>query len=175
VTFDPGPLDDVQLASAGDQWTLIFVRELRQAPAVVWTALTDPAELDQWAPFSATADLGRLGDTTLTLVDGPERTDQPCTVLAADPPRLLEYTWGDDRLRWELEPSGDGTRLTLRHILAGPGQEATYAAGWHLCLLVLRRLLDGNPIGVIRGRDALTHGWVSLRDGYAATLSRAAD
>jgi uncharacterized protein YndB with AHSA1/START domain len=168
MTFDPGPLDDVTL----DDWTLIFVRDLRQGPAVVWTALTDPAELDQWAPFAAAADLSRVGDTTLTLVDGPDRTDLPATVLRAEPPTLLEYTWGDDRLRWELEPSGAGTRLTLRHILAKPDADAMVAAGWHLCLLVLRRLLDGNPIGVIRGREAMDYGWEALRDGYAEKLGR---
>jgi uncharacterized protein YndB with AHSA1/START domain len=139
---------------------------------VVWTALTDPAELDQWAPFTAATDLGRPGGTTLTLVDGSDRTDLPATVLRAEPPTLLEYTWGEDRLRWELEPSGTGTRLTLRHTLAEPAADAMIAAGWHLCLLVLRRLLDGNPIGVIRGRDATAHGWASLRDGYAAKLGR---
>lgn len=153
-----------------DDWTLIFVRELRQAPAVVWAALTSPGELDQWAPFSASRDLGTPGEATLTLVDGPGRTDIPAQVLRADEPSLLEYTWGDDRLRWELEPSGVGTRLTLRHTLAAPGTGAMVAAGWHLCLHVLRHLLDGDPIGVIRGRDALDHGWAELRDGYAAKL-----
>jgi uncharacterized protein YndB with AHSA1/START domain len=171
--LDPGPLDDVRLEpDAGDRWTLIFLRELRQAPDVVWTALTDPAELDQWAPFSAAADLGHPGETTLTLVDGPDRVDQPATVLRAEPPALLEYTWGDDRLRWELQPSGDGTRLTLRHTLARPDTDAMVAAGWHLCLSVLRHLLDGHPVGVIRGRDAMAHGWQSLRDGYAAKFRR---
>jgi uncharacterized protein YndB with AHSA1/START domain len=159
-------LDDVTL----DDWTLIFVRELRQAPAVVWAALTSPDELDQWAPFTAARDLGTAGETVLTLVDGPDRTDVAASVLRAEAPVLLEYTWGDDRLRWELEPSGDGTRLTLRHTLAQPDLDAMVAAGWHLCLDVLRHLLDGRPTGVIRGRDALDHGWEELRDGYAAKL-----
>jgi uncharacterized protein YndB with AHSA1/START domain len=161
-------LDDVTL----DQWTLIFVRELRQAPAVVWTALTSPDELDQWAPFTASRDLAAPGEAVLTLVDGADTTDVAAEVLRAEAPALLEYTWGADRLRWELEPSGDGTRLTLRHTLAQPGPEAMVTAGWHLCLVVLRHLLDGRPIGVIRGRKAAEHGWAELRDGYAARLAR---
>ena len=142
----------------------------RQAPSVVWAALTDPAELDQWAPFTAARDLGAPGETVLTLVDGPDKTDIPASVVRASAPTLLEYTWGDDRLRWELEPSGPGTRLTLRHTLAKPGTDAMVAAGWHLCLVVLRHLLDGSPVGVIRVREALDHGWEELRDGYAAKL-----
>jgi uncharacterized protein YndB with AHSA1/START domain len=159
-------LDDVTL----DGWTLIFVREFRQAPSVVWGALTDPAELDQWAPFTAARDLGSPGETVLTLVDGADKTDISATVVRASAPALLEYTWGDDRLRWELEPSGSGTRLTLRHTLAKPETDAMVAAGWHLCLIVLGHLLDGSPVGVIRGREALDHGWEELRDGYAAKL-----
>jgi uncharacterized protein YndB with AHSA1/START domain len=162
-------LEDVTL----DDWTLIFVRELRQAPAAVWTALTSPEELDQWAPFRASRDLGSTGDAVLVMIDGPDQTDMAAEVLRAEAPTLLEYTWGDDRLRWELEPSGDGTRLTLRHTPAKPDMDAAVAAGWHICFGVLRHLLDGDPIGVIRGRDALDHGWDELRDGYAAKLGRA--
>jgi uncharacterized protein YndB with AHSA1/START domain len=167
MTFDPGPIGDARLEPAGDRWTLIFVRELRQAPALVWAALTDPAELDRWAPFSAAGDLGRPGDTTLTMVDGDDRIEVPATVLRAEPPALLEYTWGPDRLRWELEPAGAGTRLILRHTLAGRGTAGMVAAGWHLCAEVLRRLLDGEPVGVIRGRAAMAYGWEDLRAGYA--------
>ena len=31
------------------------------------------------------------------MVDGPDRTDTPATVLRAGPPALLEDTWGEDR------------------------------------------------------------------------------
>jgi len=170
MTLDPGPLADTSLEAAGDRWTLVFMRELRQPPPAVWTALTDPAQLDQWSPFAAASDLGRPGETTLTMIDGDTREDMPATVLRAEPPALLELSWGDDLLRWELEPAGAGTLLTLRHTLAKPGTEAMVAAGWHLCLAVLQRLLDGDPVGVIRGRDALDHGWADLRDAYAAKL-----
>jgi Activator of Hsp90 ATPase homolog 1-like protein len=97
----------------------------------------------------------------------------PATVRAAVRPELLEYTWGDDLLRWELEPSGAGTRLTLRHTLAQPGMDAMVAAGWHICLVVLARLLDGDPVGVVRGQDALKYGWERLRDGYARRFGAA--
>jgi uncharacterized protein YndB with AHSA1/START domain len=165
-------LADVSLEPAGDRWTLIFIRELRQAPAAVWTALTDPGELDQWAPFAAGSDLSRTGDTTLVMIDGETRVDLPATVLRAEPPALLEYTWGPDTLRWELEPAGAGTRLTLRHTLADRSMDAKVAAGWHLCVGVLQHLLDGAPVGVIRGQDAMKHGWAELSEAYAAGLNR---
>jgi uncharacterized protein YndB with AHSA1/START domain len=171
MSFDPGPLGDATVTSDGDRWTLIFVRDLRHPPAKVWTALTDPAEIDQWAPFTASRDLTETGEAVLTMVDGDEKTDLPATVLRAVPPELLEYTWGDDLLRWELEPAGTGTRLILRHTTAESGIAPMLAAGWHLCLVVMNHLLDGDPVGVIRGSDARQNGWEELRDGYAQRFS----
>jgi uncharacterized protein YndB with AHSA1/START domain len=170
--FDPGPPGDAKLSTDDGRWTLIFIRQLDQPPAAVWTALTEPAEIDQWAPFAATAPLTTPGRTTLTMVDGDERTDLPAVVTLVDPPVVLEYTWGSDTLRWELAPVGGGTRLTLRHTLASPspGMGAMVAAGWHLCLEVLNRLLNGKPVGVIRGRDAMKFGWEELRAAYAERL-----
>jgi uncharacterized protein YndB with AHSA1/START domain len=157
---------DVTVVGEADQWTLIFVRELRHSPERVWTALTDPAEIDQWAPYAASRPLAETGDATLTMVDGSERTDLPAVVITAEEPRLLEFTWGEDRLRWELEPTAAGTRLTLRHTSPHAGIEAMVAAGWHICVDVLAKLLDGEPVGVIRGHDAMDHGWEELRAKY---------
>ena len=168
MTFDMGPAGGASLDR--DSWTLVFVREFRQPPAEVWAALTDPERLDQWAPFAAERDLGTPGDTTLTMVDGAERTATPATVRRVEAPVLLEYTWGDDLLRWELEAAGSGTRLVLRHTLAGRGAAAMVAVGWHICAVVLGRLLDGAPVGVVRGRAARAHGFDELREAYAGLL-----
>jgi uncharacterized protein YndB with AHSA1/START domain len=168
--FDPGPLADVDAEPAADRWTLVLVRELRHLPEKVWIALTDPAQLEAWAPYIADRDLGTVGEATLTMVDGDTREDIPVTVLRADPPRLLEHTWGPDLLRWELEPTGTGTRLTLRHTVADKDLVAKVAAGWHLCLVVAERLLDGHPIPPIRGEAAKDFGWEGLRDAYEDRL-----
>ncbi len=172
MSLDPGPPAGATVVPGDDRWTLVFVRDLRHPPERVWTALTDPAEIDQWAPFTAGRDLGGPGDVVLTMVDGAETTALPGRVLRAEPPSLLEYMWGEDLLRWELEPAGGGTRLTLRHTSAERGVEAMVAAGWHLCVVVLAHLLDGHPVGVVRGDDARQHGWERLRDGYAAQFGR---
>jgi len=162
---------DASVAAAGDQWTLIFVRVLPHPPEKVWAALTDPERLAQWAPFEAARDLSHPGETILTMVDGPDRTDTPANVLRAEAPTLLEYTWDTDLLRWELAREGDGTRLTLRHTMPDRDMTPSVAAGWHLCAAVLERLLADDPAGVIRGRDAAEHGWEDLRAAYAATFT----
>jgi uncharacterized protein YndB with AHSA1/START domain len=170
MSFDVGTAGGASLTGGGEPWTLVFVRELRQPPEVVWQALTQPAELDQWAPFSAARDLDQPGATTLTMVDGESRLDLPAEVRVVEPPEVLEYSWGQDLLRWELEPSGEGTRLTLRHTLVEPTDAASVATGWHICVVVLQRLLDGEPHGVIRGQEAREYGFDALRDEYAKVL-----
>lgn len=168
--FDPGPLADVTCHADGRNWVLVFVRDLRHPREKVWLALTDPEQLRAWAPFTADRDLGRLGDAILTMTDGDTSEDFEATVTRAEPPTLLEYTWHTDVLRWELAATKSGTRLTLRHTVSDPDLLAKVSAGWHICLAVAERLLDGNPIGPIVGEDAKNYGWDELHAAYAEKL-----
>src|SRR5580765_7915931 len=115
--YTPGPASGAQIRKEeGENWTLILVRELRHSPEQVWQALTDPAHLREWAPFDADGSLARVGTTVkLTAVGAPTPQVSETTVTRAEAPRLLEYNWGGNDIRWELEASGGGTRLTLWH------------------------------------------------------------
>lgn len=150
--YEPGPATGARVIRAdGDTWGLVLVRELRHAPDVVWLALTETDQLREWAPFDVD-----MSDSS---------------VVRAESPRLLVYKWRDSELRWELEPLGDGTRLTLwtaidrRYIAMG-------AAGWHVCIDVLDHLLAGTPLGRIAGAEALEHaGWRRLHKEYQTMFS----
>ena len=151
----------------GEKWTLILARELRHPPEKVWQALTDPAHLREWAPFVVDGSLGTVGNTVnLTWVGAPT-TPLATTVTRADAPKLLEY--GD--IRWELEAFGGGTRLTLWHDI-DRRFISWGAAGWHISLDILQRLLAGDPIGRLAGPDAMKlHGWQRLTAEYAKQFS----
>jgi uncharacterized protein YndB with AHSA1/START domain len=156
----------------GERHTLVFVRELSHAPERVWKMLTEPEELRAWAPYAADHSLAQPGDVTLTMFkNAHEEADElHASVTRAESPRVLAYTLGGDDLLWELEPIGSGTRLTLSHTVAGPDWLPKVAAGWHICLDVAERLLDGEPAEPIRGEDAMEHGWQELHDAYAERL-----
>ena len=160
--YTPGPASGAQVRKDGDKWTLILVRELRHSPEKVWQPLTDPAQLREWAPFVTDGSLGTIGTVKLTWVGNPT-TPIETRVTRADAPTLLEY--GD--MRWELEASGSGTRLTLWHNI-DRRFIAWGAAGWHIAFDVLDRLLSGNPIGRIAGSDAMRVGWQRLVSEYGA-------
>src|SRR4051812_41438530 len=114
--YAPGPASGAQVRKDGDRWTLVLVRELAHSPAKVWQALTDPAELREWAPFDADRNLGAVGTAKLTTVGAPTAQVSESRVKRADPPNVLEFDWGGQNLRWELQPIGaGGTRLTLWH------------------------------------------------------------
>ena len=160
--YAPGPASGAQVRKNGEKWTLILVRELRHAPQKVWEALTEPAHLRDWAPFDVDGSLGAVGNTVkLTWVGNPQ--PQQTTVTRAEAPRVLEY----GELRWELEPLGGGTRLTL-WINIDRRFVAWGAAGWHIAFDVLDRLLSGSPIGRLAGAGAMQFsGWQRLTVEYA--------
>jgi len=166
-TYAPGPAAGAEVRKDGDKWTLILVRELRHPPMKVWQALTEPAHLREWAPFDSDRSLGVVGTVKLSTVGAPTPHVTETNVKRADAPKLLEYSWGDIDLRWELAPLNTGTRLTLwtnidrKFVAMG-------AAGWHICLDVLDRFLANEPIGRIAGVDAMKFGgWQRLHAEYA--------
>jgi len=56
--YAPGPASGAHIEKDGETWTLVLVRELRHSPEKVWQALTDPAQLREWAPFDADKNMG---------------------------------------------------------------------------------------------------------------------
>jgi len=166
--YEPGPAQGASIDKSDDNWTLILVRDLRHSPDKVWSALTDPAQLSQWAPFEADGSLGSTGSTVkLTTVGAPVAQVSETTIRRADAPRILEYNWGGQDIRWELEAQGEGTRLTLWHNI-DRRFIAMGAAGWHICLDVMNLYLGGSPVGRIVGSDALKFdGWHRLNREYA--------
>jgi uncharacterized protein YndB with AHSA1/START domain len=166
--YAPGSAGGAQVRKDGDKWTLVFVRDLRHSPQKVWQALTDPTQLHEWAPFEADANLGTAGQTVkLTTVGAPIVQVSQTKVTRADAPNVLEYNWGGNEIRWQLESVGSGTRLTLWHDI-DRRYIAMGAAGWHICVDVMDHLLGGTPIGRIVAGDAMTFGgWQRLHAEYA--------
>src|SRR5215470_7375794 len=136
--YVPGPASGAKIQKDGEKWTLILVRELRHSPEKVWQALTDPEHLREWAPFEADTSLATVGAVVkLTTVAASQVSETKVT--RADAPRVLEYNWGGNDIRWELEPFAGGTRLTLWHNI-DRRFISMGAAGWHICFDVLDHL-----------------------------------
>jgi uncharacterized protein YndB with AHSA1/START domain len=172
-------VDDGKLDRVGEGFVITFEREIAHPIETVWAAITESTRLDDWLsadPSEIELHVGgrvRLGN------------EVESTVLALDPPRLIEYgwkskDWDGGTVRWELEPNGDGTRLVLIHnnpVLDAEGVRAQrefvenwtdpYSptlAGWHTILDHLAGWLDGTASGTVMGQTS-PH-WEKLHEHY---------
>jgi uncharacterized protein YndB with AHSA1/START domain len=118
------------LSSKNGRSVLRMERRLRHSPQKVWAAMIEPDRLAEWFPSTVRPEL-RVGGA-VEFGFGPSGT-----VTDYRPPRLIAYTWGDDHLRWEVTPDGDGTLLRLVHTFADRPGAASFASGWHMCIAAL--------------------------------------
>jgi uncharacterized protein YndB with AHSA1/START domain len=151
------------------RFALRFQRRLAHLPAVVWQAITEVAQLRLWFVEILDYDRSQLefaAGARLTYVPqgGPDMPIDSGEVIRFEPPRLLEYTWGAEVLRWELSPDGEkGCRLVFTNIVDDPGTAASVAPGWHIGLDKLSALLNGDA-----SYEPL---WEQVQQAYARSLA----
>ncbi len=110
----------------------------------VWLAVTTPEHLGQWFPSPVELDLRPGGAMRF----GAFNHDAGAAgiIEAVDAPRRLTFTWGSDRLTFELTPDGDGTTFALTHSFDDRHGAPSFATGWELCLAGLRAVLAGDSL-----------------------------
>lgn len=106
----------------------------------VWSAVTTPEHLARWFPAEAEIELEPGGRIRF---GGFEDEAVSGTVLEVDPPRRLSFTWGGDRLDFELRAEGDRTVFSLTQHFDDRGGAASLATGWEMCLAGLSDVLAG--------------------------------
>jgi uncharacterized protein YndB with AHSA1/START domain len=153
-------MTDATLVTGGSRPAVRLERILSDPPPVVWRALTEREHLKEWFPCDVIVAGGRWeAGAAISFPFPPEVIDITLTgeVLAADEPKLLSYTWGEEILRFELYPEGEGTRLVLIDQLP-PGAAARNAAGWDDCL------------DRLAGLPAVPEAWKSRFAAYSAAF-----
>ena len=156
--------DNGTLSRDGDRCVLRFERRYPHPPDKVWRALTDPAELKRWFPSSIEGDRTQ-GAKLRFLFEGSFEGAMEGTMRIYDPPRLLEYSWGDDILRFELVPDGKGCKLIFTDSFVERSKAARDASGWHTCLDRLAAAITGEPPD-----PATQRRWGALYGEYLASF-----
>ncbi|MFJ3785437.1 SRPBCC family protein [Streptomyces sp. NPDC090093] len=147
--------------------TFVYTTYIRTTPDALWKALTDPELTRRYWGVAFETDWSP--GAPMVWEEGGRRTADPeQVVLAAEPGRLLSYTWhtftpawadavglGRDayerlvaeprsRVTFAIEPSGDTVRLTVTHgDLAADGTiKELVGEGWPALVSSLKSLLE---------------------------------
>ncbi len=150
-----------------DRPALRFERRLSHPVEVVWRAITEASQLEHWFPSRVEVDELRPGAEITFRFEHMPLEGMPSTITGRvtefDPPRLFAFTWGEDHLRFELEPmtgEQDACVLRLTVLLDSREKAARDGAGWHVCLDRLEAQIDGS------GEPGPGEDWRGLYEEY---------
>ena len=150
-------------ASIFEGHTVRFERIFAASVDRLWVYLTSPEGLRTWL-----AD-GAIGPDRVNLSFANNGSEIHGAVLIWDPPRIVEFEWSGgptqpqgSRVRFELAPHAEGSRLVLTHSRVRAPAAPDFAAGWH-------RHLDTLGV-VVRGAEPAADrpSWLELYRRYAA-------
>src|SRR6188472_802977 len=125
--------------TADGRFVLRFEVHLAQRREIVWHALTQPEPRSCWFPAVVDFELNvgaplNFKPTRAQVEKFGIPADQIGTgqVLQVSPPALLEFSWGDEILRWELTDDGaGGTMLVFANTITDGSDAPAIAAAWH--------------------------------------------
>jgi len=149
-----------QLEHLDGRLALRFTRRLPHPPQRVWRALTEPEHIAAWFPTTIDGERAAGAPLHLTFRDheGPPMDGE---MLAFDPPSRMELRWGEEIMRFELRPDGEGSVLTFTNIFDETGKAARDGAGWHSCLDLL-----GYAAGGQQAPWSAADRWRQVHDAY---------
>ncbi len=143
-----------------------FERQLKHSVEKVWSMLTENERLAQWFSELRIDDLRQGGVIKFDMQDG---TYEEMEILELKMYSVLEYMWGEDVVRFELYPESEGCLLVLiEKIKLMTNHTSKDLAGWHVCLDVIRALLDGKTI------ESRKEEWDKWHEKYVQAIAKAA-
>jgi uncharacterized protein YndB with AHSA1/START domain len=108
-----------------------------------------------------------LREGGLIKFDMGDGTFEEMRITHLEPYSVLEYTWGEDEVRFELHPVQEGCRLVLTEIIHSMTSHTPRdLAGWHVCLDVIGALLDDRTL------ESRKDEWRSWYEKYQEHVDR---
>lgn len=128
-----------------------FERSLKHPVEKVWAALTVNNKLEKWFSNLQVEDLRKDGTIRFNMNDGTG-TSINIKITDFQENSVLEYEWGEGRVRFELYPKSEGCLLILKEFIPTLNDHTPKdLAGWHVCLDVLSALLNGELMEFPKG------------------------
>ena len=157
----------------GDTVEVVFHRRYARPVEKIWAALTVPERISDWF---ATTKIDRVGvGGTMDLDFKDENYRSIGRIVTYQPMKTFAWEWAEldgsraSLVRWDLEPDGDGCRVTLTHSNLQPFEAKSVGPGWHAHLQAIEDAADGieTPWRKVREREK------AVRDRYADWASLA--
>lgn len=140
--------------------TFVYVTYIRTTPEKLWSALTDPAFIEQYW-FGMRAESRWTAGSPWKLVSGDGQVWDAGEILQAEPPRRLVIRWqhqmkpemkaeGASLCTMELEAEGAAVRLSITHTIERDASTFIEAVsgGWPKLLSNLKSLLETGSIAL---------------------------
>src|SRR4051794_36156679 len=108
-----------------------FERHLQHSIEEVWSWLTENEKLAKWFSELRVDELREGGVIKFDMQDG---SFEDMEILELKMYSVLEYTWGEDIVRFELDPEPEGCQLVLKETIKRITDHTPRdLAGWHVC------------------------------------------
>ncbi|MBP1153680.1 MULTISPECIES: SRPBCC family protein [unclassified Paenibacillus] len=141
-----------------------FERRLKHSVEKVWSWLTENDMLAKWFSELRIDELREGGMIKFDMQDG---TFEELEIIELTMYSVLEYTWGEDRVRFELYSESEGCRLVLIEKMSKITDHTSKdLAGWHVCLDVIHALLDERTL------DSRDNEWKTWHEKYARLIEK---
>ncbi|MGG1679849.1 SRPBCC family protein [Neobacillus sp. NRS-1170] len=155
-----------EIKKDGNGYIANFERHLNHSVEDVWSYLTDNDKLPKWFPELRVDELREGGVIKFNMGDG---TFIEMKITELKMQSILEYTWAEDLVRFELYPENEGCKLVLNEKLTKiTAHTPRDLAGWHVCLDVIHALLDGRTI------ESRKDEWQKWYDKYSESVEKIA-
>lgn len=138
-----------EITRHGETVTVTFQRRYARPVEKIWAALTVPERISDWFATTTIDNLAVGGRIDLDFKDENYRSMGRITIY--DPMRTFAWTWSEldgsktSLVRWDLEPDGDGCKVTLTHSDLTPAEGPDVGPGWHAHLQAIEDAADGVP------------------------------
>ncbi len=126
-----------------DCHVVMYKRLLPHSIDAVWKVITTNENLQKWMSNLEIIDLRQNGKMHFNMNDGTDTYEEIAITNYAEQ-QVLEFEWGQDRVRFELSSTDNGSLLLLIETLQDLTEHTPKdLAGWHICLDLLSALLNG--------------------------------
>lgn len=118
-----------------DQVIAEFEREYPVEIDLVWRMLAENQYLQKW-----------FADLEIQTLE-EDGTFEEMTITSLSVPNVLEYTLGNDLVRFDVTPSKAGTHLIFKETISEVTDHTPKdITGWHICLDVIEAILSNEEL-----------------------------